>query len=79
MGHGKHFRKTTTMETTSHEIRKEFEMSERKRKVLKFWYWVMFRLMDVESIMWWIADVLIYPIALLRRVVAKHIDYKLKQ
>lgn len=38
----------------------------------------MFRLMDLESIMWDIADFIIKPVALLRRGVANIINNNLK-
>jgi len=56
------------------ETQQKSPMQTRKLKIL---YWVMFRLMDIESIMWAIADAVIFPIALLRRVVAKIINNRL--
>lgn len=50
---------------------------ENKKVKLKVLYWIMFRLMDIESILWWIADKFIYPWALLRRKVAQIIDFNL--
>lgn len=47
------------------------ENTPRKIKIL---YFVMFRLMDLESILWDIGDFLIKPIATLRRKVAKIIN-----
>lgn len=47
------------------------ENTPRKIKIL---YFVMFRLMDLESIMWDIAEFLIKPVALLRRGVANIIN-----
>lgn len=47
------------------------------KRTLKFLYWLMFRFMDVESIMWWVADHLIYPVALIRRYIASIINKKL--
>lgn len=52
---------------------------ENQKRSLKVLYWFMFRLMDVESILWWIADKLIYPVALLRRRVALIINKRLPQ
>lgn len=37
----------------------------------------MFRFMDLESIMWWVADHIIYPVALIRRYIASIINKKL--
>lgn len=52
------------------------ENTPRKLKIL---YFVMFRLMDLESIMWDIAEFFIKPIALLRRGVANIINNNLKK
>jgi hypothetical protein len=45
---------------------------------LKILYFIMYRLMDLESIMWDIADFIIKPVALLRRGVANIINNNLK-
>lgn len=44
---------------------------------IKLLYWIMFRLMDCESILWWVADHIIKPTALLRRYIAKVLAKKL--
>ena len=44
---------------------------------IKILYWLMFRFIDLESIMWWVADHLIYPVARIRRLIASIINKKL--
>lgn len=52
---------------------------QKKNYTLKVLYFLMFRFMDVESIMWWVADHLIYPVALIRRYTASIINKKLNK
>lgn len=44
---------------------------------LKFFYWVMYRLMDLESIIWAIGECIVYPVAILRRKMARIIKNNL--
>jgi hypothetical protein len=47
-----------------------------KSLYVRFLYWLMYRFMDLESIMWWVADHFIYPVARIRRLIASIINKK---
>jgi hypothetical protein len=49
-----------------------------QKRGIKLLYKLMFFFMDLENLMWWIADHLIFPVALFRRYIAKKINQKLK-
>lgn len=55
------------------------EKSPIKLVKIKILYFVMYRLMDLESIMWDIAEIFIKPVALLRRGVANIINNNIKK